>query len=89
MSIPVQVLPGDTNLPPTLRGSVLEVEVGGSATTVDLATAAEDPDGDPLDFALGEAELPEGVTAEIADGRLAVTASADATLGASAEQPIT
>ena len=52
-------------------------------------TAAEDPDGDPLDFALGEAELPEGVTAEIADGRLAVTASADATLGASAEQPIT
>ena len=89
MSIPVQVLPGDTNLPPTLRGSVLEVEVGGSATTVDLATAAEDPDGDPLDFALGEAELPEGVTAEIVDGRLAVTASADATLGASAEQPIT
>lgn len=83
--IPIQVLPGDTNLPPTLRSAALEVERGGSATTLDLSTAAEDPDGDALEFSLVDTQLPAGLSVSMSEGVLSATASMDAARGASIE----
>ncbi|GAA4531011.1 Ig-like domain-containing protein [Brachybacterium paraconglomeratum] len=87
--IPIDVLPGDTNLPPTFRGASLELEQGGSATTFDLTTAAEDPDGDDLQFALGEAELPTGVSVDVDGSTLTASASAEAVRGDIAEFSVT
>ncbi|MGP9746359.1 Ig-like domain-containing protein [Brachybacterium sp. AOP29-B2-41] len=87
--IPIEVLPGDTNLPPTFRGASLELEQGGAATTFDLTAAAEDPDGDDLRFALAGAELPVGVSIAVDGSTLTASASAEAVRGASVEVPVT
>ncbi|MEE1616811.1 Ig-like domain-containing protein [Brachybacterium sp. J153] len=62
LAIPVRVIAEETNLPPTFQGTLLEVEIGGPASTVDVAPGASDPEGDELTYALGE---PEGSTAEV------------------------
>lgn len=89
LSIPIEVLSGETNQPPTLRGSLIEVESGGSATTVDLRSAAEDPDGDPLEFSVDDSVLPEGVSASISGSTLSVSAELDAPRGETIQLPVT
>ncbi|HIY23915.1 MAG TPA: tandem-95 repeat protein [Candidatus Brachybacterium merdigallinarum] len=87
--IPVDVTSGDSNQPPTFQGAVVTVESGGAGRTIDLAATANDPDDDPLTFALGAVDLPEGITAEVSGTTLTASASTDVDRGTLVDVPVT
>ncbi|WP_394215656.1 Ig-like domain-containing protein [Brachybacterium vulturis] len=88
LAIPVEVAPEETNLPPTFQGAQLMVEQGGPATAVDLSEGAEDPEGETLDYALGEFEATPEVTVGLEGSTLTATATSKATKGGTLEVPV-
>lgn len=78
------------NHPPTFQGSVLEVEAGGDPATLNLAESAKDPEGAKLVFAMGEADIPEGVSVQVDPaGQLSAQARTRAAVGATVNIPVT
>lgn len=75
LSVPIEVLPAEEDLPPTLQGTVLRTEQGAAASTLDLAGLATDPEGKELAFALVEAGSTPGVSVTLEGSTL--TARAD------------
>ncbi|WP_246954780.1 Ig-like domain-containing protein [Brachybacterium sp. Marseille-Q7125] len=89
LAIPVVVSSEDENLPPTFQGSMLEVEQGGAASTLDLAIGASDPEDDDLTFALGEYSQDPDVTVSLEGSTLRATADASAHKGTVLSVPVT
>lgn len=89
LAIPVRVTAEDENLPPTLQGALLEVEQGGAQSSVDLAASAEDPEGDPLTYALGDVASDPEVTIGLDGSSVTAQATAQATKGTIVNVPVT
>ncbi|MGP9539779.1 Ig-like domain-containing protein [Brachybacterium sp. AOP43-C2-M15] len=89
LAIPVVVEPEETNLPPTLKGALLEVEQGGARSTVDLAAGAEDPEGDELSYELGSVDEHPEVSIGLEGSTLSAEASARSTKGEIINVPVT
>lgn len=89
LTIPIQVQPGEGDLPPAFRGAVLEVETGGPVATLDLAASADDPEGAELSFALGEFTPDAEVDVTVEGSELRADASAEATSGSILQVPVT
>ena len=80
LSVPITVT-APKNQAPTFTGNPT-VSVGAGDTqpgTVDLSSAATDPDDDPLSFKVGKAS--SGLHAEVSGGTLSVTADAEVAKG--------
>ncbi|GAB2546488.1 Ig-like domain-containing protein [Brachybacterium huguangmaarense] len=87
--IPVQVT-SSTNHAPTLQGFPLEVEAGAAPRPVELSASAEDVDGDPLAFDIGQHSAPSTVSVSVSPpGRLVVEATAETPKGTAFEIPVT
>ena len=85
LTIPITVLPPD-NQPPAMVGASISVAPGESASTLDLAALATDPDpGDAgkLRFSLAGG-VPAGLTASVEGQSLRVAAKADTAKGTAA-----
>lgn len=89
LAIPVEVVAEEeVNLPPTLQGAQLNVEQGGTQSSVDLAVSAEDPEGDELTFSLGEVPQTEGLTIGIEGSAVTAQATAKVAKGTVADVPV-
>lgn len=89
LQVPI-VVTSEQNLPPTVRGAAFDVPKGEAAVAVDLAAGAEDPEGDPLTFTIGEHAQPPGVTVAQQGGSvITVQAAPDAEIGTVLEIPFT
>ncbi|MGP5724924.1 Ig-like domain-containing protein [Arthrobacter rhombi] len=76
LSIPIKVLPRpEDNEAPSIQSNSLDVAQGEDPARLDLSQIASDPDGDELEFSVGEQNI-EGVKTELVDGHF-LTASAD------------
>lgn len=89
LAIPVEITSEDENLPPTLQGSMLEVEQGGAQASVDLSATASDPEGDELTFALGEVQDAPEVTIGLEGSSVTAQATARAEKGTIVSVPVT
>ncbi|WP_084127358.1 Ig-like domain-containing protein [Demequina sp. NBRC 110054] len=88
ITIPVTVLPAE-NVAPTIIGATMVVADGEDASTLALSLLASDPNPDDvLTFAVGD-DVPEGIDAEIVDGVLTVSLTADLAKGTELALPIT
>lgn len=88
LAIPVEITAEDENLPPTLQGALLEAEQGGTMASVDLATLAEDPEGDELTFSLGELTENPGVAITLSGSSVTAQATARAPKGTIIDVPV-
>lgn len=90
LTIPINVLPTD-NEPPTFRNTSIAVTPGEEPVTVDLRRVSADPN--PEDVPLLEwdvvGDVPAGVTAEITDGELAVSAASSVPKGSEFQLAVT
>ncbi|WP_394279481.1 Ig-like domain-containing protein, partial [Microbacterium sp.] len=80
LTIPITVLPPD-NQQPEMTGAQMSVAPGEDASVLGLTDLASDPDPDDrLSFSL-VSNAPDGITADVADGRLSVAANPDVPKG--------
>ncbi|OJU40810.1 MAG: hypothetical protein BGN97_16620 [Microbacterium sp. 69-10] len=88
LTIPITVLPPD-NQPPTFTDAQMQVAPGESATTLDLAALASDPDpDDKVSFRL-TGGAGDGITAQVSGTKLSVEAAKDVRKGTVANLEIT
>ncbi|WP_240643830.1 Ig-like domain-containing protein [Antribacter gilvus] len=84
--LPINVMPPE-NMPPVIAGTpTLEVAAGEEAA-VDLGRYVTDPEGDPLEFSVGEAA--EGVATAVSASTLEAQARPDVPKGTSVQLPFT
>ncbi len=89
LQIPVTVKSEETNLPPTLQGTIIEPEPGGPEVTVDLSSGAKDPEGDDLTYALGDYTANPQIDVDLQGSTLSARADAKTRPGTSLSIPVT
>lgn len=76
LTLPITVLPGDVNRPPTLRPTAIEVAAGEPAVSIDMARWVEDPDdGDLKAMRYRLAGGVKGIDATVSGSMLRVAAA--------------
>jgi hypothetical protein len=90
LTIPINVMPTD-NEPPTFRNTSIAVTPGEEPVNVDLRRVSADPN--PEDVELLEWDIsgavPSGLTAQITDGQLAVSAASSVAKGSQFQVTVT